>query len=115
MIILERIRLRVMDILLIFIKLKKKNPYNFQAVFVRDQGRQQYACTIGFPENDEKQKGKKHRRPDLVIFQNSQGLYADASFFFVFHNFPVPVLLCIFSVPDFFIPFLHLMCSSHFQ
>ena len=42
----------------------------------------------GFPENREKRKGKKHRRTDLAIFENSQGLYAYVFFLFVFQNFP---------------------------
>ena len=59
----------------------------------------------GFPENREKQKGKKHRRTDLVIFQNSQGLYAYVSFLFIFHNFPEIQYYNIFLTPLFMAPF----------
>ena len=60
----------------------------------------------GFPENREKQKGKKHRRTDLANFENSQGLYAYVFFLFVFHNFPEIQYVVYFLRPYIYRPFL---------
>ena len=53
----------------------------------------------GFPEIREKQKGKKHRRTDLVNFEHPQGMYAYVFFLFVFHEFPEIQYLLYFLRP----------------